>query len=479
MSLTDAEILELERLLHEREIEMSFDRLNNPPKDANPNYLMLKECIEQQQYDKSDKLIAGKRGCALEGSSRSGKTWAGVDIIIWLCKYVEPDGCTINIYRQTYNEFKTTLYDDFKRRLDYYKLPNPFHDAKEVQSFKIGKSKIFFLGDGKHGGGCDYAFFNEIMFISQHVFDQVEMRCRKFWWADYNPSFTDHWFFDRVIPRPDVGFLRTTFRQNRFISAQELNKILSFEPWAPGTYSYDYDNLVIMYNGQVVSETNQPPPHPTNVRNGTADEFQWKVYGLGMRGAIKGRIIQHVEWIDKFPDMAFVYGVDFGFTVDPTAITKVAEDEANIYLELLSYTPMETPHEIDAYLQAIGADKDVPMACDSSDKHVSENKGAVEMVSGLANLEWKATKVRKTKSVMYWLTSMKSKKIHIVKNALYHHAKKEVENYRMKTVGGISINQPIDDFNHFIDSARYGHMALNGSSTVYVTDSEEIRNFNY
>lgn len=488
--LTDAEMLELENLLKEKEIDISRKKLNELDDDTNPNYALLHTSIKEQKYEKdkdgNDVLVSGFRGAGLEGSSRSGKTWSGVDVIIWLCLYYEPKGCTINIYRETYNEFKTTLYDDFKRRLDDYGLPNKFHNAEEIKSFKINKSKIYFLGDGKHGGGCDYAFFNEIMFINQHLFDQVEMRCRKFWWADYNPSVTDHWFFDKVLTRPDVAFLRTTYLDNKHISPQERNKILSYDPWLPGSYIVK-NGIVMCYNKltkkvEPVTSTNQPPPHPTNIQNGTADEFMHKVYGLGLRGAMKGVIFPYVEWIDKFPeDKAPIYPNDFGFTTDPNALGKYAEDDYNIWIELLSYEPIETPEALGSLLTELGIDpaKDI-IPCDSSDKYTGENKGTVEMVKGLKQQGFiNAYKISKTKSVMYWLNSMKTKKIHIVKNHLYKEALKEQQNYRMKEIGGIAINQPIDKFNHMWDMARYGHIAHNSESAVLETDSETLKNINY
>lgn len=476
--LTESEIQELETLLKVREIDVSRKRLKTIDQDSNKNYEFLFKAINEQKYNERGELTSGYRGCALEGSSRSGKTWSGVDIIIWLALYYEKNGCTINIYRQTYNEFKTTLYDDFKRRLDSFGLPNPFHAAKEIKSFKISKTTIYFLGDGKHGGGCDYAFFNEMMFIEQHVFDQTEMRCRKFWWADYNPSVTDHWFFDKVLPRQDVGFIRTTYKDNlQHISFGELNKIKGYEPWESDTYVVKDGD--IFYNGSIVTETNQPPPNIDNINAGTADEFLWKVYGLGLRGAMKGVIFKHVEWVDSFPDMGYAYGMDFGFTVDPTTIVKHAEDDHNIWLELLCYQPIETPKEISDYMEAIGIEKELPITADSSDKHVSENKGSIEMVKGLRKLGWKVSKVSKTKGVMYWVNSMKRKKIHIVKNQFYQQAKKEKENYRMKEINGIAINQPIDDHNHFWDGGRYGHMAWNGSSQIFTTESAVINQIPY
>lgn len=487
--ITDAEILELEGLLKDKGIDIKRNELNVVPESANPNYKLLHKAISEQQYGLVDgkiDLISGYRGAGLEGSSRSGKTYSGVDIIIWLCLFVEKEGCTINIYRETYNEFKTTLYDDFKRRLDDFGLPNKFHTAEEIKTFKIGKSKIYFIGDGKHGGGCDYAFFNEVMFIKESVFNQVKMRCRKFWWADYNPSFTDHWFFNRVLSRPDVVFIRTTFNDNAFISPQEKHEILITEPYLPGSYIVK-DNVIQCYNKETrkvepLSKTNQPPPHPVNIANGTADEDYWKIYGLGLRGAMKGLIFPNVFWIDEFPeDKAIIYGNDFGFTVDPNTLVKYAEDEFNIWIEPLSYEPIENPEDLGALFDAIGIDKknDI-IACDSADKYTGENKGTVEMVKGLKKYGYKrAFKISKTKSVMFWLTSMKKKKIHIIKNHLHEKALIEQQNYKMKEIAGIAVNQPIDKFNHIFDSARYCHISHNSPAQTMETDQETLNSINY
>ncbi|WP_428743191.1 terminase [Tenacibaculum sp.] len=466
MALTDSEILELEQLLYEEKIDRLYDGLVNFNEDTNPNYKFLHNSIKEQTYDKNGELIKGFRGCLLEGSSRSGKTWSGVDIIIWLCTKVETS-CTINIYRETYNEFKTTLYEDFKRRLDDFGLDNPFHRAKEIKSFTINKNTIYFLGDGKHGGGCDYAFYNEMMMIPNEVFDQSEMRCRKFWWGDYNPSFTDHYVFDKIVPRPDVGFLRTTFLDNPFISPQERSKILSYEPYLPNSYEVTDDGMY--YQGELVTEKNSPPIHPTNIDSGTADEFMWKVYGLGLRGAMKGVIFEHITWIDKFPDIDYIYANDFGFTADPNAFGKYAEDENNIWIEPLIYEPIENPDILAETFNKLGVDHTKPIPCDSSDKYTGENKGTVEMVKGLQERGYpEAYKISKTKSVMYWLLSMKKKKIHVVKNHLWKYVKKERENYKFKEINGILINQPIDKYNHFWDMARYGHIAYNSDSDYTV-----------
>ena len=419
---------------------------------------LRKSCLDQRYED--DKIVDGKRGVLLEGSSRSTKTIASVDFIILLCSKYERN-CTINILKETFAEFKTTLYDDFKLRLSDFGLDNPFMYQKEVKSFKILGNKINFIGCDKinktHGASSDYLWLNEPLPISNDIFDQYEMRCRKFWWLDFNPSVTDHWIFNKLLRRPDVGHLRTTFKDNHFISVQEKNKILGYEPWKPNSYHIEGQNII--HKAKPISKTNQPPVHKENIEYGTADEFMWRVYGLGLRGVMRGLIFKQVTYIDEFPDIAFTFGLDFGFVADPTALVRYAQEGTNIYLELLTYTPIDNSEDLSAVLSSVGVSKATPITADSADTHLKSGKDAVKMVRELFELGWEVSKVSKTKGIIYWLGKMKKYKIHIVKNDLSHKAKKEQENYKYKEVHGIKVNQPIDAFNHFWDAARYAHMS--------------------
>lgn len=164
-------------------------------------------------------LKNGYRGAVLEGSSRSGKTWSSIDFIVYLAARSEKPE-TLNIIKETYNSFKTTLYEDFNRRLPDFGIYSPFADKQEVTTFNIWNLKINLIGADKpskfHGAGSDYFWSNESIYISRDVFDQAEMRCRKFWWMDYNPSTSKHYIFDMIIPRKDVSFCKTTFLDNPF-----------------------------------------------------------------------------------------------------------------------------------------------------------------------------------------------------------------------------------------------------------------------
>ena len=230
------------------------------------------------------------------------------------------------------------------------------------------------------------------------------------------------------------------------------------------------DRKYLHYKGQPISDTNQPPPHPVNVDAKTADEFRYKVYTLGLRGAMKGLIFPNVDYIDEFPDLAFTYGLDYGFTVDPTSLVRYAQSGKNIYLELLSYTPMDSPITIDEYFKKIQVRRSSIITADSSDRYTHAEKGAIRMTKDLKSKGWaNLTPVRKTKTVMYWLLKMKDYNIHIVNSSnrtLYEAARKEQENYKMKEVNGIEINQPNDSYNHFWDAARYAFMAYNKKKSV-------------
>lgn len=467
--LSDAELLEYIQLQKALEIDNRWRALNEIISTTPINYAYLFRAYHDQKYQ-GEKLIAGYKGVVLEGSARSAKTFSSLKFICKVCRDSHRP-LIVNIIKDTLNEFKNTLYNDFRVLLTELGLDNPFERLKEVNSFRIGNSYVNFLGADQPakfmGNSCDILYFNEVLPIDKFIFTQTTMRCNLFWIADYNPSLTEHWIYE-VPLRDDVGFLRTTFRDNPDIPVGQKNEIIAYEPWLPGSYQI-LNDVDLYYNGSPITDKNQPPPHPENVRQGTANEFQWRVFGLGLRGAMAGVIFPQVHWItrEECPTEGHIYGNDFGFTNDPNALCRYWEDADNIWIEPLSYQPIDAVGELVALFESVGVEDDVPIACDSSDKYTGENKGTVEMVRGLKEAGYpEAFKISKRKSVMYWLGSMKKKRIHVVKNHLYKHIKKEQENYKFKEVNGIPINQPLDQYNHFWDGSRYGHMAYNDCEPI-------------
>jgi phage terminase large subunit len=77
----------------------------------------------------------------------------------------------------------------------------------------------------------------------------------------------------------------------------------------------------------------QPTPH--NQARGTADEYKWKVYGLGERSRREGAIYENWTECKEMPTgyKWKAYGLDFGFTNDPTALIEVVFKRANYGFE--------------------------------------------------------------------------------------------------------------------------------------------------
>lgn len=390
-----------------------------------PNLIKL-----HQTFDDPDKA-----GCLLEGSSRSMKTWSGVDFLVWLTSVLNNQ--TINIFRITHTSFNTTLYEDFNRRFPAFGLSPPFQDNKTVVNFKLFDNQINFLGSENEatviGVGSDFTWYNEMLDIQKRVFDETEMRCRRFWWGDYNPKTTIHYVYDQVQTRPDVGFLKTTFLDNPYISKNEKRKILSYEPTHPD------DRALI---------PSKRRPHPTNIKNGTADDYMWNVYGLGLRSAPEGLIFQHVNWIKEFPGNIeeIYYGNDFGWENNPTAIVKVGVSGRNLYLQKMFYEPTASTNQYLPMLAQLPKGFHGGLVADPGG-------GGAGMISEARRHGYRVLSANKFPgSILYGIGVLRKFKIHIVDCPEW---RKEQANYKRRVVNGEKQDEPVDAFNDLWDATRY------------------------
>ena len=361
----------------------------------------------------------GYRGVVMEGSSRSGKTISSIDFQIYLASHSQKS-IVINNIRETYNSFKTTLFDDYHARLNAFGIYSPF-SAKDVTTFNLLGNKINFIGADKvgkvHGMGSDYFYINEALEgVDRNFFDQMEQRCRGMWFMDYNPSASDHWVFD-LEKRSDVLFVKSSFLDNPYVPIRQKEKILSYDPG-----------------------------NPANIVNGTADDFMWKVYGLGIRSSPEGLIFSNVTIIDELPADydEELYGIDFGFTIDPTAIVQVRRKGQNLFARLRTYTPIDNANTLAEVISKI-QDNGIYWA-DSAD-------GEIGMIASLRRMGVSIYPAPKYPgSIKVGIDVMKRFKLHVVRDP---DVTKEVNNYKWRTINGISLNQPIDKFNHFWDAFRY------------------------
>lgn len=383
-----------------------------------------------------DNGIIKKKGIILEGGSGSSKTWSIIQALIVYCRANKDKGKKIVISRLTYSWLKDSVLDDFIKILQLEGIYDQNdHSRSHPQSYNLFGNKIRFVGLDDparfHGPRQDIFWCNEILELnSMDEFNQMNQRTNEYFIGDYNPYFTEHWIYNSVLTRPNVTHICCKMLDNPFLPKGQRDEILAYEPTEE------------------------------NIKQGTADEFMWKVYGLGLRGAAKGVIFQNVNWVESFPAINYQYGLDFGFTNDPTALVKMGIQNKDLFLELLLYEPIDNSLALNDTFENLEIEKHISIYADSADRYNDQT-----MISELKNMRWNIFKTNKGKGISWRIGLMKKYRINIVKNKHYLNAKREQENYKWREINGMAINEPVDKFNHFWDASGYGLIGLQDVNT--------------
>lgn len=153
------------------------------------------------------------------------------------------------------------------------------------------------------------------------------------------------------------------------------------------------------------------------------------------------------EWSEygEEPDMQAIYGLDFGFSNDPTAIIQVKIHKQDMYLRELLYRKGLTTPDLDNEMKGL-LPKYSRIAADSSDPRTIEDLKR----RGWSNV---VPSVKGKDSVVNGINWIKGFKLHVHKNS--YNLKNELLNYQWLMYGGKATNVPIDSHNHIIDGIRY------------------------
>lgn len=203
------------------------------------------------------------------------------------------------------------------------------------------------------------------------------------------------------------------------------------------------------------------------------DNNYYKVYCLGLWGsALRGLCFENVSYQELFPGFEewkiHGYGLDFGFTNDPTAVVEVALCHGDLYIQELVYkrglVNVENPNipeqpNIEAELKEAEIEKSELIIADSAEpKSIRELQNAGYNIQGVKK---PAGSVRESVAHM--------RKYRIIICGESPNLKKEFKTYKFKEDrDGNLTNEPIDAWNHGIDAARYFtlyHLMKGGGAT--------------
>lgn len=289
-------------------------------------------------------------------------------------------------------------------------------------TFETGSKLEFFSLDMPHkvrGPRRERLFINEANNIPLETFDQLEVRTRKEVWADWNPT-QEFWAYTEVIPkRDDVDFIVLTYKDNEGCPSEVV----------------------------------------ASIERRKDNKNWWRVYGEGQLGEVEGKIYKDWLIIDKIPHEARLerYGLDFGYSNDPTAIVAVYRYNGGFILDQITYQKGLSNKQIADILN------NQPKALVIADS--AEPKSIDEIMSYGVNIQ---PSTKGQGSVNAGIAYVQDQRISITKRST--DGIKEYRNYMWKTdTDGKIINIPDVGWDHFNDAVRYAIASL-----VHVTEDLEL-----
>lgn len=353
------------------------------------------------------------------GGARSGKTYS----FLQLLSLIIPNDPfpTINsvvsetgphLSRGAIRDFKTIMAED--GRWD----DNAWNSTNNIYTFPNGAILEFFSADqpGKvHGPARDRLFINEANNIPFETARQLIIRTRDIICWDYNPTRV-FWAHEKYQGRDNCITIHSTYQDNQFISDEQRIEIESYK----------------------------------------GDNNWWKVYGLGVLGSLEG-VIYNFDLIDTMPSptgLREMYGLDFGFTHDPTALVHILADTGRkiAYIEELCYRTGMTNPAIAEELKMRQIARNVPIWADSAEPKSIAEIGAISGCNIKACDKSAPVRSERRKFQIQW---MQGWTLNVTKQSL--NWIKEARNYTWaKDRDGNLTDIPIDGWDHCMDATRYG-----------------------
>ena len=365
----------------------------------NPNYTFISEHAHNS------------RVIALQGGTRSGKTYSAIQWLIEQC--VRYKGATYSICRKTMPALKATAMRDFIDLIKECGYYNENDHNKTDATYMLNGNIIEFINlDDEmkvRGRKRNLLFVNEANEISLDVWRQLLLRTDSVVIIDYNPSDAEHWIYDEVLIRGDCKLLVTTYKDNPFLTAEQVAEIEQYKEKDP-----DY----------------------------------WRVFGEGQRGiARRGQIFTHLQKIAELPKGRYFYGLDFGKTNDPTALVRMHYENGNLYCEQLIYQTNLTGNEIARLMKQMAIATHEPIYADAAEPL---------MIREIRNAGFNIVSAeKKSGSIMAGIDKLKSLNIFVTESS--RDIWKEAGWYCWKMdSNGKPTNTPIDLHNHGWDAIRYG-----------------------
>ena len=362
-------------------------------------------------------MNAKERTVVNQGGTSSGKTYSIMQVLYILA--MQQGRQVVTVVGQDIPNLKVGAYRDAKTILESSKvLQGWFPTINEGERIikcangSIIEFKSYADAQDAKNGKRDYLFVNEANGISYDVFWQLAIRTRKKIFLDYNPS-ARFWCHDEVIGREDTRLIISDHKKNPFLSDEEHARI-----------------------------------------EGIEDPELWKVYARGLTGKIQGLVLTNWDIVDTLPPeyewKMSAYGLDFGFTNDPSALEHVVLAHGELYIDELLYSTGLTNPDIAQRAHDNGIDSQQQIIADCAEpKSIRELQAA-----GL----WVTPSPKGQDSIVSGIDILKRYRLHVTRRSV--GILSNLRSYQWgKDRDGNMTNKPEDKNNHGIDAIRYVSLA--------------------
>jgi phage terminase large subunit len=359
-----------------------------------------------------------------QGGTSSSKTYSIIQLLVWIAEFY-PRKLLISIVSESVPHLKRGVLRDFVNIMGDSYEEKRWNKTDHIYTFASGTQIEFFSADNAsklRGGRRDILFINECNNIYYDGYMELDIRTRLFTFLDYNPV-AEFWAHEKVIP----------YSENCFIHSTYLDALMVLDPAVVRNIESNKDK----------------------------DPNWWNVYGMGNVGKIEGLVYPFFTIIDAFPTLSSyqeVFGLDFGFTIDPTAFTRNRFHEKNLYTEELIYQRDMNNFAIAKKFEELGIRKnfDVIVADSAEPKSIDEIHSYGYNIIGVAKGQ---------DSVEFGHQKVNQYKQHILKAST--NLIKEQRNFMyIKDKNGKFTEQTTHFFSHGMDSRRYAVAGL-GNVTGY------------
>lgn len=376
-----------------------------------------------------------KRTNVIPGGTSAGKTFGILPVLIELC--TKNKGFEISVVSESVPHLRKGALKDF---LKIMKSTGRYIDAHYNRTlltyiFGTGSYIEFFSADQDdkvRGPRRTHLYVNEANNINWETFYQLSIRTSNQIWIDFNPTNT-FWAHSELNNDIDADWLTLTYKDNEGLPESIVKEIEKAKSKA-----FKNPNLP---NDLLFQESNILSAYWAN---------WWRVYGMGKVGTLEGVIFSNWSIIDEIPPDARLdsYGLDFGYTNDPTATIAAYNHNGNEILDEVIYETGMLNSAIAERIKDYGLKRVLGFADSAEPKSISE----------LNSLGLNVKAVEKGKdSITYGIGLMQEQHFYVTKRSV--NLIKELRNYCWDTdKTGKSLNKPIDAFNHAIDAERYRKM---------------------